>query len=155
MKGGLDLIQPHQDLDFAVNLPPGGALATIAFDASVAGRLAAFANHTQGAVRTYWTFGDRHVSHQSDPAHEYGDGGAYTVTLRATGDGAAMSVLSRRVAIAGGRAEPVRSGCTRGVVCRLHRGDRRSAAGVGAQLGSRQWRPRACGDSGVRAAILL
>jgi hypothetical protein len=104
MKGGLDLIQPYEDLDFAVNLPPGGTPPAVAFDVSVTGRRAAFADHTQGAVRVYWTFGDLHVSHQADPVHEYAEDGAYTVTLRATGDGAAMSVLSRQVAIAGGRA---------------------------------------------------
>jgi len=104
MKGGIDLIQPHQDLDFAVNLPPGGTPPAVAFDASVDGRRAAFANHTQGAVRTYWTFGDLRVSHQTDPTHEYAAGGAYTVTLRATGDGAAMSVLSQQVAVSAGRA---------------------------------------------------
>jgi PKD repeat protein len=71
---------------------------------SVSGLRAAFANNTQDAVRTYWTFGDRRVSHQADPVHEYAGAGIYTVTLRATGDGAPMSVLSREVAVSGGRA---------------------------------------------------
>ena len=44
------------------------------------------------------------MSHQTDPTHEYAAGGAYTVTLRATGDGAAMSVLSQQVAVSAGRA---------------------------------------------------
>jgi hypothetical protein len=75
----------RQEIDFAVNLPPGGTPPAVAFDVSVAGRRAAFANHTQGAVRYYWTFGDLHVSHQADPVHEYaGDGVDVPPKIRAT-----------------------------------------------------------------------
>ncbi len=99
MKGAVDLLQLHQDADIVVNLPPGGTLPTVAFDATVVGNRATFANRTQGATRCYWTFGDRGMSHLANPAHDYHEIKTYTVTLRATGGDATMGVMSREVPV--------------------------------------------------------
>ncbi len=56
----------------------------------------AFINQSKGATAYLWDFGDGSTSAQENPSHTYVTGGAYVVTLRATGS-AGVDTVSKTV----------------------------------------------------------
>lgn len=61
-----------------------GALA--AFTASVSGTVVTFTNNSSNATSYLWDFGDGNTSEETDPVHDYGQGGTFDVALTAFGE---------------------------------------------------------------------
>ena len=73
----------------------------VAFNVSVDGLSAAFANRTKNAVTWTWTFGDGASSTARNPTHDYDQAGTFTVTLKATSSEGATDSLSKSVTVGG------------------------------------------------------
>ena len=51
-----------------------------------------FTNNSTNATSYHWDFGDNSTSTEKNPKHTYLNGGTYTVTLKATGDGGSETI---------------------------------------------------------------
>jgi PKD repeat protein len=71
----------------------------VAFDVSVDGLTARFANRTKGAVSWTWSFGDGETSSTRNPSHTYAAPGTYAVTLVAIAHGGASASLTDTIRV--------------------------------------------------------
>ncbi|HEX5015311.1 MAG TPA: PKD domain-containing protein [Candidatus Limnocylindrales bacterium] len=72
---------------------------SVAFDVSVQGLTARFANRTKGAVSWAWSFGDGETATIRNPTHTYAAPGTYAVTLVATARGGASASLTETIRV--------------------------------------------------------
>ena len=82
--------------------PPAGGVASPAhasFRVTVTGLTITIANHTRGAGRFAWAFGDGTASSATSPDHTYAGPGTYTVTLIATSTSGAFDRQATQVTV--------------------------------------------------------
>ena len=91
-----------------------GALPTSGFNYSTTGTNVDFTNNSTGATTYSWDFGDGNNSTDTNPTHDFGTDGTYTVILTATnscGDVTSMETVVIVTAPTSGATANVTSGC--------------------------------------------
>jgi hypothetical protein len=101
MKTDVELKQIHQNIDVAVNLPPGDTTPLTDFNIDITRYKTTFINNSQGGTLHYWTFGDHGISNEIAPIHTYLEDGVYTVILRVSNEQSMMKAISSTIEIPG------------------------------------------------------